>query len=190
MSINSKISELIKYGLSPSFVMNLNESAIEYMHKKLPKKKKSEPKEAVTTKITTEKIVTMTQADAKAQGVNVDGVNVSMDKTGNINIKQTKPMTETDNPEKVDEKFESKKQQKYFYARCGDDSLSKKERNKWCKMAKEFASKTDFKKLPEKADEMDEKELTKLEESLSSIVETTIYPKITKKQLMSVIHKL
>jgi hypothetical protein len=57
-------------------------------------------------------------------------------------------------------------------------------------MAKEFASKTDFKKLPEKADEMDEKELTKLEESLSSIVETTIYPKITKKQLMSVIHKL
>ena len=46
------------------------------------------------------------------------------------------------------EKFESKKQQKYFFAKCGDGKT--KEQKKWCKMAEEFADKTNFKKLPEK----------------------------------------
>jgi hypothetical protein len=46
------------------------------------------------------------------------------------------------------EKFESKKQQKYFFAKCGDGKTN--EQKKWCKMAEEFADKTNFKKLPEK----------------------------------------
>ena len=50
----------------------------------------------------------------------------------------------------IEEKFESKKQQKYFYLKAGDKSLPKKEREKWAKMAKEFSSETDFNKLPEK----------------------------------------
>jgi hypothetical protein len=49
------------------------------------------------------------------------------------------------------EKFESKKQQKYFFAKCGDGKT--KEQKKWCKMAEEFADKTNFKKLPEKKKE-------------------------------------
>ena len=44
------------------------------------------------------------------------------------------------------EKFESKKQQKFFFAKCNDDSLSKKEKKKWCNMADEFAK--DTTKLP------------------------------------------
>ena len=54
----------------------------------------------------------------------------------------------------IDEKFESKKQQKYFFAKCGDGKT--KEQKKWCKMADEFAEKTNFAKLPEKKKETKE----------------------------------
>ena len=55
----------------------------------------------------------------------------------------------------LDEKFESKSQQKLFFAKCGDGKT--KEQKKWCKMAKEFAKSTkDFKKLPEKKEETKE----------------------------------
>ena len=50
----------------------------------------------------------------------------------------------------IEEKFESKKQQKFFYAKANDKSLSKKERKKWSKWADEYSSKTNFKKIPEK----------------------------------------
>lgn len=50
----------------------------------------------------------------------------------------------------IEEKFASKKQQRYFYAKAGDKDSSPKERKKWGKWAKEFAADTDFKKLPEK----------------------------------------
>lgn len=55
----------------------------------------------------------------------------------------------------IDESFASKKQQRYFFAKANDESLSKKEKNKWKKMSKEFSKKTNFKKLPEKV-EVDE----------------------------------
>ena len=35
----------------------------------------------------------------------------------------------------IEEKFTSKKQQRFFYAKANDESLSKKERAKWKKMA-------------------------------------------------------
>lgn len=53
----------------------------------------------------------------------------------------------------INETFKSKKQQRYFYAKAGDKSLPKKERNKWKKWSKEFSDKTDFEKLPEVAEE-------------------------------------
>lgn len=57
----------------------------------------------------------------------------------------------------VNESFKSKKQQKYFYAKANDKTLSKSERAKWKKMASEFSDKTNFKKIPEVAeDEIDE----------------------------------
>jgi hypothetical protein len=46
----------------------------------------------------------------------------------------------------IDETFKSKKQQRYFFWKA-------KKSKKWKDMAKEFASKTDFSKLPEKAQE-------------------------------------
>lgn len=55
----------------------------------------------------------------------------------------------------INETFSSKKQQRYFYAKVNDKTLSKEERKKWRKMAREFSSKTNFKKIPEKVDEKD-----------------------------------
>lgn len=52
----------------------------------------------------------------------------------------------------IEEKFASKKQQRYFYAKANDKTLSKKEREKWSKMAGEFSDKTNFKKLPDAVD--------------------------------------
>jgi len=52
----------------------------------------------------------------------------------------------------IEETFASKKQQKYFYAKANDKSLSKKERNKWSKWAKEFSSKTDFEEIPDEVE--------------------------------------
>ncbi len=53
----------------------------------------------------------------------------------------------------IEEKFVSKKQQRKFYAQSQNKDLSKSERLKWKKMADEFSSKTNFDKLPEKAEE-------------------------------------
>ena len=49
------------------------------------------------------------------------------------------------------EKFESKSQQRLFYAKCGDGKT--KEQKKWCKMKDEFeasTSKKDYKEMPQK----------------------------------------
>lgn len=50
----------------------------------------------------------------------------------------------------IEEKFTSKAQAKYFYAKSKEGG---KEGKKWKKMADEFSSETDFSKLPEKVEE-------------------------------------
>ena len=57
----------------------------------------------------------------------------------------------------IEETFASKAQQRFFYAKAGDKSIPKKERKKWDKWSKEFSSKTDYKKIPDKVEnELDE----------------------------------
>lgn len=56
----------------------------------------------------------------------------------------------------INEAFKSKKQQRYFYAKANDKSLSKKEREKWKKRAEEFSSETNFKKIPDEVKEKEE----------------------------------
>ena len=53
----------------------------------------------------------------------------------------------------IEEKFTSKKQQRFFYAKANDESLSKKERDKWKKMADAMSDDTNFKKIPEVAED-------------------------------------
>lgn len=60
----------------------------------------------------------------------------------------------------INETFRSKKQQRYFYHKANDPNETPYERKKWEKRAEEFSSKTDFDKLPEKAEE--EKEVDEM----------------------------
>jgi hypothetical protein len=53
----------------------------------------------------------------------------------------------------IEEKFASKAQQRFFYAKANEKDASKKEKKKWGKWAKEFSSDTDFEKIPEKVGE-------------------------------------
>jgi hypothetical protein len=72
----------------------------------------------------------------------------------------------------IDEKFESKKQQKYFFAKCGDGKT--KEQKKWCKMADEFAEKTNFAKLPEKKKETKENYQKMISGALNKIAQSKL----------------
>lgn len=75
--------------------------------------------------------------------------------------------SELDEYKTLAEKFESKKQQRYFFAKCGDGKT--KEQKKWCKMADEFAEKTNFKKLPEKVkDETNEEGMSNLNKKIEA----------------------
>ena len=46
----------------------------------------------------------------------------------------------------INEKFASKAQQRFFYAKC--DDASNKEEREWCDRAKEFSDDTDFDDIP------------------------------------------
>lgn len=57
----------------------------------------------------------------------------------------------------IEEKFASKAQQRFFYAKANEKGKPKKEKNKWGKWAKEFSDKTNFEEIPDKKEkEVDE----------------------------------
>ena len=57
----------------------------------------------------------------------------------------------------IEEKFASKAQQRFFYAKANEKGKPKKEKNKWGKWAKEFSDKTDYDEIPDKVEkEVDE----------------------------------
>jgi hypothetical protein len=57
----------------------------------------------------------------------------------------------------IEEKFASKAQQRFFYAKVNEKGKPKKEKKKWSKWAKEFSDKTDYDEIPDKVEkEVDE----------------------------------
>jgi hypothetical protein len=56
----------------------------------------------------------------------------------------------------IEEKFASKAQQRFFYAKANEKGASKKDKKKWKKWASEFSSDTNFKKIPEKVENKEE----------------------------------
>jgi len=158
---NRKILQLINHGFSGNLLSDLNEGQINALHSRLS--------EQVTTKIEQTKTTTVPENIAKTTGADIGNVNVKTDPNGNViatEIGEDATLNVVNDPEATEdgmdipegkelrEKFESKKQQKYFFAKCGDGKT--KEQKKWCKMAEEFAEKTNFKKLPEKKKETKE----------------------------------
>jgi hypothetical protein len=234
MKNNKKTLKLVEHGLKGSTLAELNEKQIDALYQRLIESKK-ENKEQSTPQNTTATSKTITSYEVKPNSKTmVNGLEV--DTTGGKT--RITPLKETDDSEEEDialavaekdpnlglamsngikEKFESKKQQKYFFARCNDEKLSQKEKNKWCKMADEFAKSTkDFSKLPEKKketkeefgmDNFNEKLMStatgqykknlgktlnptfeqKLEESIIKMVEKHITPKMSKKDFIKTI---
>jgi hypothetical protein len=118
--------------------------------------------------------------------------------------------------EEIKEKFRSKAQQGYFFAKCEEEGP----KSKWCKMADEFADDTeDFSKLPEKVEtnegtkcwkgyekkgmktmfgkrvpncvkkESKEETIRQIEESLVSLVKKYVSETMTKKDLMNLLEQ-
>lgn len=69
----------------------------------------------------------------------------------------------------INEKFASKAQQRFFYAKADEKGATKKEKKKWSKWAKEFSDDTNFKKLPEKVKKHKNKKLTDVDEIVDSL---------------------
>jgi hypothetical protein len=194
MNINQKKLKLVKEGIKASTLNKMTDSQVDVLFSKL--------QEQVTTTTKQVKTVTVPQNIAKTTGADIGSVNVKTDANGNVVATE---MQESD----IDEKFESKKQQKYFFAKCGDGKT--KEQKKWCKMAEEFGKKTNFAKLPEKKketkegyDDMIKSAYTKvmanklgqmtpqptfgeseIEKEILRIVERHITPKMSKQELLS-----
>ena len=56
----------------------------------------------------------------------------------------------------IEEKFASKAQQRFFYAKANEEGTSKKEKKKWKKYADELSNETDFEELPDKISQEEE----------------------------------
>jgi hypothetical protein len=104
------------------------------------------------------------------------GENQEIEEDDTLNVVQDPDATEDGmgmfEEKEIDEKFESKKQQKYFFAKCGDGKT--KEQKKWCKMADEFAEKTNFAKLPEKKKETKENYQEMISGALNKIAQAKL----------------
>ena len=161
MDTNRKKLKLVKEGIKTSTLNKMSEKQVNLLFNRLVESKK-ETDEAVTQNV---QKTTYSSGEAKGKSfagtttLNPDG-SVTVTKEGemkeddDINITQD-PDASADGmgmmeEKELDEKFKSKSQQKLFFAKCNDKSLSKKEQNKWCKMADEFTKDTIFAKLPEK----------------------------------------
>lgn len=228
MKANKKIMELLNHGFSNSLLSSLNERQVDSLYQRLEESKK-ENKEQSTPQNTTAKTYTTTKYEVKPNSKTmINGVEV--DTTGGkTTITPLKEIDDTENEdialavsekdpdlglamsEDLKEKFESKKQQKYFWYKCGEGKT--KEQKKWCKMAKEFSDSTkNFSKLPEKKEtnedytdvlantlqkNMSDKigEITpsvkfaesSLEKKISTLVEKHLPPKMNKRDLMNII---
>ena len=205
-NIGEKIEKLISNGFTYNTLRGLNESQIGLLYTRLVE---GQTKTTTSTTYTGSEISAMRQKGQPIPGgksilPNPDGgitvqnegddseneyyttkvsgqlspddeTNMPNDGMDDDSGKDRKMMGETE----VTEKFQSKSQQRLFWAKC-ENSRTEKAKRKWCKWAKEFSDDTDFSKLPEKK----KKDMQELEESLTKLIEKHIPEHITKGQLM------
>jgi hypothetical protein len=231
MKTKEKQLQLIKYGLKPSTVTNLNESQVSNLFKRLIEVK-TDTKEQILVK-DPKKAIEMQKMDPNAK-IEVPETEMNeddaLDQLAGIDPYAGNTPGNTDGPtgdgdidsiqediKKLLEKYESKKQQKYFYSKCGDGKT--KEQKKWCAIADEFSSKTNFKKLPEKKKKENNESMSnymkkvgssyaggiksklkdininptfgesELEKHVLTLVEKYITPKMTKKEFLSLVRE-
>jgi len=70
----------------------------------------------------------------------------------------------------IEEKFASKAQQRFFYAKANEKGKPKKEKKKWSKWAKEYSDDTDFKEIPDKVEK--EKEVDEIVDAMGNFAKS------------------
>jgi len=79
----------------------------------------------------------------------------------------------------IEEKFASKAQQRFFFAKANEKDKPKKEKKKWGKWAKEFSDDTDYDKIPNKV------EKTEVETEVDEIIDAKGNIQRSKKSLVA-----
>jgi hypothetical protein len=218
MNTNQKKLKLVKEGIKASTLNKMTDSQVNILFSKLQEQITPVSEPAKTSyKIGNEGGDLPATPKGYKMKKNPDGTFMAMpnEEDDTLNVVKDPDATEDGmgmfEEKEIDEKFESKKQQKYFFAKCGDGKT--KEQKKWCKMADEFAEKTNFAKLPEKKKETKEgyqdmignainkiaqnkiTQITpsfslgesKIEKHIMRLVEKHITPKMKKEDLLSLI---
>jgi hypothetical protein len=191
MKSKDHVLNLLSHGFKFDTIARLNEAQVRVLSEKISKE---ENKEEVTQ---TQKIVTtvdpkggvvpvkpgQTQISLKPVANAAPGtMEVSEDDTINVN---SDPGYTRDGMY-LEEKFESKSQQRLFYARCGSGKT--KTEKKWCKWAKEFSKETNYETTPEKKEKNESNEKF-IEESIIRLIEKNINPKMSKGDLIRTINE-
>lgn len=156
MKIKNKILSLINHGLSGELLSQLNEGQINALYGKLSEQ-------------VTKQTIEVQKVGPEGGQIKIDPTKKTLSLSKDPNNPNTFKVTQTESEmtedsdagdldlalalqsKEMNEKFESKAQQKYFWARC--NRSKGKEKEKWCTMAKEFSEKTskkEYKKMPEK----------------------------------------
>jgi hypothetical protein len=150
----------------------------------IPEDKKEESTEAVSI---SQEQDNMKNVNVTGTGkVNVNGINMDL----NGSLKAQLPSNAKVEP--ISEKFESKAQQGFFWAKCNTSKGVKKK--KWCEMAKESSDKTSkkqYKDMPEKVvkRKTEENYEKQLEEQIFNMIEKHIEPSMTKGELLRTIQE-
>jgi hypothetical protein len=187
MRTKQHIEVLLESGIHFNTISKMNKNQIKVLAEKF------ETKEAE------QQIITTLDDRDLSTGMEVPDGNSKVRKgtDGKIQIVTGGETTESD---ELDEKFESKAQQKLFFTKCGDGKT--KEQKKWCKLRDEFAKSTtkkDYKKMPEKLHpektvkykkkRTDENYEQYLENRIFEMIEKHIEPSMTKGELLKTIQE-
>jgi len=161
MKANKKIMELLNHGFSNSLLSNLNERQIDSLYQRLDESKKENNETVMVSKTNSPEIDNLKKQGKTFEVYEDDDTDIALalqsKETSEQDSEYDDVLFAMNDPDmaasltgiELGEKFESKKQQKYFWYKCGDGKT--KEQKKWCKMAKEFSDSTkNFSKLPEK----------------------------------------
>ncbi len=197
MKSKHHVLNLLSHGFKFDTVARLNESQVRVLSEKISKE---ENKEQVT------EVPNSKTYKIGPKGGQIGGLSITQDpstkevmvQTKNQTV-QTKSQMEEDatldvvnDPDATEdgmgifEKFESKSQQKLFYARCGNNKT--KTEKKWCKWAKESSKKTNYETTPEKK-EKNKSDKKFVEESIVRLIEKNISPKMSKGNLIRIINE-
>jgi hypothetical protein len=193
MRTKQHIEVLLENGIHFNTISKMNKGQIRVLAEKF------ETNEAFQTQnVPAMKKITGTLDDLKKTGLKVDG-EVSIDQNTGLVTAITKEGETTESNE-LDEKFESKAQQKLFFVKCGDGKT--KEQKKWCRLRDEFAKSTtkkQYKKMPEKLHpektvkykktRTDEDYQQYLENRIFEMIEKHIEPSMTKGELLRTIQE-